>query len=53
VVAPNLILQWTYGILQQAPTVLGPWTDVPGAVSPQPMPLSSAEQFFRLRCASP
>jgi hypothetical protein len=50
----NLVLQWTIGILQQAPTVLGPWTDVADAPPPSySTPLNGPERFFRLRCASP
>ena len=34
--------------LQCAPTVLGPWRDVPGASSPFPVSLVGAAAFYRL-----
>ena len=34
--------------LQAAPNVIGPWADVPGAVSGQVFPTSPAYRFFRL-----
>lgn len=34
--------------LQTAPNVIGPWADVPGAVSGQVFPTSPAYRFFRL-----
>ena len=50
----NLVLYWTDGILQQAPTVLGAWTDVLGATPPSySTPMSGTARFFRLRCNSP
>jgi hypothetical protein len=54
VTGTNLVLQWTEGILQQAPTVLGAWTDVVGAMPPSySTPMTATERFFRLRCAAP
>ena len=47
----NLILTWTdeQAVLQSAPTVTGPYTDVSGATSPYTVPLSGSQQYFRLR----
>ena len=38
------------GILQQANSVLGPWTDLPLATSPYNTPASAAQKYYRLRC---
>ncbi len=45
----QLILNWTVGTLQSAPSVAGPYSDVVGASSPYPVPASSAQQYFRIR----
>jgi uncharacterized repeat protein (TIGR03803 family) len=54
VVGTNIVVTWPgpgCGVLQQAPAVTGPWTDVPGAMSPYVTPLSAGGiRFFRLRC---
>jgi hypothetical protein len=43
-------LTWTGGgILQSAPTVSGPWTDVSGATSPYSVPTAAGSLFFRAR----
>ncbi len=45
------ILNWSEpsSELQSAPTLLGPWLDVEGAVSPYTIVPSQAQQFFRYR----
>ena len=42
---------WTSpkAILQSAPIITGPYTDVTGATSPHPITTSAAQQYFRLR----
>ena len=46
----NAVVRWTgVGVLQSAETVLGPWTDVPGATSPYSVELVAPSGFFRLR----
>lgn len=48
--ANNLILTWTgAAILQSAPDIMGPWTDVTGATSPFRAPLTGTRKFFRLK----
>jgi hypothetical protein len=42
----NLILTWSAGALQSAPTVTGPYTSLSAATSPYSVPLSSATQMF-------
>ena len=50
----TLTLSWTDGILQQASTVIGPWTDVPGATPPAySTSILGPMKFYRLRCNSP
>lgn len=55
----SIILTWSQGVLQASPpssslayneTVAGPYSDVPGAVSPYIVPASGATRFYRLRC---
>jgi hypothetical protein len=36
-------------VLQNAPTPAGPWTDVPGAISPFSVVLDQQQKFFRVR----
>ncbi len=46
----NLVLSWDNGVLQMAPGVEGPWTDLPSATSPYPFliePMTRA--FFQVR----
>ena len=51
---PNITIHWAYGILEQADTILGPWTDTLGASPPSyTVAASAAERFYRLRCAAP
>jgi WD40 repeat protein len=44
----GLALRWRMGTLQQAPTVDGPWFNVPNAASPWVAPLASPGAFFRI-----
>jgi hypothetical protein len=43
-----IILTWTSGVLQQADSVFGPWSDVAGAASPYSTTPSGQRRFFRL-----
>jgi hypothetical protein len=45
----GIALTWPNGTLQSAPTLLGPWSDVPGAASPYSNIATGLQQFFRLR----
>lgn len=45
----QLILTWTNGILQSAPAVTGPYSDVSGSTSPYAALPTQSRQFFRLR----
>ena len=46
----SVLVQWTAGILQSAPALSGPWSDVPGAATPSlTTPLTGSPQFFRAR----
>jgi hypothetical protein len=45
----QLELSWTYGTLQAATNVTGPYLDVPAAVSPYYSFATNAQQFYRLR----
>jgi hypothetical protein len=47
--AGNLLLTYPVGTLQQSATVTGPYTDVPGATNPYSVPMTSSQEFFRLR----
>jgi hypothetical protein len=42
-------LRWDTGALQSADNVGGPWTTVPGAVSPWRLPNGGPQKFYRLR----
>ncbi|MCS7089565.1 MAG: immunoglobulin domain-containing protein [Verrucomicrobiota bacterium] len=46
----NLVLSWDNPrfLLQTAPAVTGPWTNLPSAVSPYTHPVGSAATYFRL-----
>ena len=47
--AGNLTLTWSEGFLQSAPEAAGPYTNVPGAVSPFAITdFSAPQKFFRL-----
>ncbi len=46
----NISIEWTGGgTLQMAPSVSGPWTDVPGAASPYSAAVSGGTAFFRAK----
>jgi len=45
----NLILTWSQGTLQSASTVNGQYTDISTATSPWTVPLSGAQQFYRVK----
>jgi hypothetical protein len=45
----QVLLTWTTGTLQSAPALSGPYTDVPGAVSPYAVIPSGDRQFFRIK----
>jgi hypothetical protein len=49
----NLTWQSTDAILQSADSVNGPYTDVPGAVSPYSIGMQSAAKFYRYRGHTP
>ena len=43
-------IQWTKGVLQQAPVVTGPWDNVPeNPASPYTVTPSEAAMFYRTR----
>lgn len=49
----QVIVQWPSGVLQGATNVLGPYVDMPAAVSPYTtpeFPLPPTNRFFRVRC---
>ena len=45
------VLSWTLGVLQESDSLAGPWGDVPGAVSPYPIPIDPGrpEVYFRTK----
>jgi hypothetical protein len=46
----HLVISWSGGgTLQAAPSLLGPWADITGAVSPYPVLPTSAMLFLRLK----
>jgi hypothetical protein len=45
----QLELNWSYGTLQSATNVTGPYQDVPGASSPSAILTTNAQQFYRVR----
>lgn len=47
----NIVLRWTAegAVLQSAPAVTGPFTDVPAATSPYTVPTTEQARYFRLR----
>ena len=46
----NFLLTWPFGILQEATSVAGPYTDVAGPpTSPYSVPMTGATHFYRLR----
>ncbi|HEX3628379.1 MAG TPA: hypothetical protein VH280_23475 [Verrucomicrobiae bacterium] len=42
-------LNWSYGMLQSATNVMGPFHDVPNIVSPYSIPVGTAQVFYRVR----
>ena len=48
----NVVVTWPGGgTLQSAPTVLGPWADIPIAISPyKDSAYNPTNKFYRLRC---
>jgi len=44
---------WSTGSLEAANSVEGPWSDVPGAVSPLTLPIDVGSRFFRVRVGKP
>jgi hypothetical protein len=48
-VGGQLVLTWTNGTLQSAPTITGPFTDISGASSPYTLVPSGDQQYFRVR----
>jgi len=45
----QLELNWSYGTLQSATNVNGPYHDIAGAISPDTMVISNGQQFYRVR----
>jgi hypothetical protein len=46
----NIVITWSgTGTLQSSPTVTGPWTNMPSAVSPYSTPANQNAQFYRLQ----
>lgn len=45
----KLVLGWSMGTLESAPTVSGAWTNVPAASSPYTNTPTAPQQYFRLR----
>ena len=45
----SLKLTWDPGVLQQADSVTGPYTDVAGATSPYTVAATAAKKFYKLR----
>jgi hypothetical protein len=43
------VITWTSGVLQQANTLTGPWSDVSDASSPYNVPAGPLYMFYRLR----
>jgi hypothetical protein len=45
----NLVLDWTSNaVLEQADTIAGPWTPVPGVTKPYTTPTTGTAKFYRL-----
>lgn len=43
------VISWERGVLERAPTMVGPWTSVPAALSPHQAVTGDRTQFFRVR----
>lgn len=48
----QLVLTWTGGVLQSAPNVTGPYSDMTGVTSPYTNAPSAAQRFYRVRIPS-
>ena len=46
---PRVELTWSYGTLQRADSVTGPWDDIDGAASPHLVDVDQPRRFFRTR----
>jgi hypothetical protein len=42
-------LNWNYGVLQTATNIAGPFNDVTNVIPPYIIPLTNAQQYFRIR----
>ncbi len=49
----GITVTWDGGVLQQSDNVLGPYTDVEGATSPQPVVGTNSQKFYRVRGTGP
>jgi hypothetical protein len=47
--AGQLEVTWPSGVLESAPTLDGPWTEVTGATSPATFPTGPGQRYFRLK----
>lgn len=47
--AAEIQLNWSYGILQSATNVTGPFNDLPNASPPFTIPAGNAQEFYRVR----
>ncbi len=45
----NVVLTWPAGVLQSTTNLTGPWSGVVGATSPRTNPISSSQEFFRVK----
>lgn len=51
-VSGEVVLTWSKGVLQSAPNVAGPYSDMAGLTSPYTNTPSGAQQFYRVRIPS-
>jgi hypothetical protein len=49
VIEGKLVLTWSQGTLQSAPTVTGNYNDINGATSPYTNSITPGQQYFRVR----
>ena len=47
--ANQMQLNWSYGVLQSATNVSGPYNDISNAVQPYIAPTTNSQQFYRIR----
>ena len=45
----NIVISWTNGVIQQTTNLVGPWVDLPYAITPLTNSGSSSMMFYRLR----